>query len=80
MNKSGDVSKPSWRCGSCKFRRENKFHGFPGICERIKGPQHLLDDESVLEDEIAIATDGSGYLAEVEVKDDFGCVLWEPKT
>ena len=65
-------SKPEWRCGSCMFNQE-------GECLRIKGPQHEYEDDDVLGHDIVRAYDGSGDLAGLEVKDDFGCVLWKPK-
>jgi len=47
-------------------------------CERIK---HVGMDGSDLIGikDLAVAVDGSGYMGAIRVKEDFGCVGFEPK-
>ena len=72
--------KPEWRCKTCK-------HNDDGRCGRLRGPQGesyggeaIDDDACVLDSEPAHCIDGSDYFAALSVTDDFGCILWEPKS
>ena len=72
--------KPQWRCKTCKHRKPDNDAWLKSVCTRIKGPQNYDDDDFVLDEELAYTADASGYRSEVEVRDDFGCVLWEQKS
>ena len=74
------------RCETCKYP-EPMFRGFLlededpvwFVCGRVVGPSYRDPDDRPLAPN-AYVQDGSDYMAELRVKADFGCVLWEAKT
>lgn len=63
------------RCGTCKHWRGEEFRGWRQ-CQRI---EHYTGYPAIDPTERAIVVDGSGYLAALRCKTDFGCVYHEPR-
>lgn len=49
-------------------------------CKRVAHGNADYGKENHKPGEKALAVDGSGYHAKLVVENDFGCVLWEPKS
>lgn len=76
------MSEP--RCGTCKHWQAGDEPEYPdwGTCGRIEmyEPYSYQRGKSQRAEEIALAVDGSGFIAIVRCKAEFGCVLHEEKT
>ena len=74
MNRENKVSN----CGTCKHWG-NPNRDDPEGFRKCEGIVDGADYRNVLDDTPAYTEDGSGYLSSIKTKENFGCVLWEPK-
>ena len=67
--------------GDCERIKQGNALGEQFDLEDNWSPLDELDAEiaRLAREEKAAAVDGSGYMASLRVKPDFGCVLWETK-
>ncbi len=76
-------------CATCKhfivpkdqYSRLESKAALPHVCGKIRAAVESDEDGSLpsAQTDKAYTEDGSGYYAAIRVREDFGCVLWEPK-
>ncbi len=59
-------------CGDCEYFGGERGSGYHE-CDAVEHDIYAEDDDK------AVVVDGSGYMAALRVRSDFGCVLWEKR-